>query len=215
MKIIPTVFAHNKKEFQLRFAKLLPISKSIQIDFMDGKFVKSRSISLNQIPNLKKFKNNFEAHLMAKNPEKYLSKLKQKGFKKVIFHVETASPEKISSSLELFVAINPETPIEKLIPFLPKVKGILVMGVHPGKEHQKFIPSVYKKISNLKRLNKKIQVDGGVNEKVAKKLAKLKVDFVNIGSFISASENPKESLNKLTKVFSKDSKTIGKDLNIL
>ena len=210
MKIIPTIFAHNKKEFTERFEKLAPISKALQIDFMDGKFVPAKSLTLKDIPNLKKYKNNFEAHLMTQNPEKYIPQLKKKGFKKIIFHIEaTKNPEKIikkirAIKLTLFIAINPETPTEKIIPYLEKVNGILFMGVHPGKEHQSFIPDVYKKIAQLRSQNKKIpiQVDGGATPQVIKKLVKLKVNYINSGSYISDSENPRQALKKLNAVFS-------------
>jgi len=84
--IIPTIFATNKKQFLERFKTLRPLSKNLQIDLMDGKFVKAKSISLSQIPNLKKYKNNFEAHLMTEFPQKRIPKLKSLGFKKFIFH---------------------------------------------------------------------------------------------------------------------------------
>lgn len=204
MRIIPTVFAHNKNEFDLRFQKLLPISKDLQIDFMDGKFVPAKSISLSQIPDLSKYKNNFEAHLMIKNPERYLQKLKSKGFKKVIFHLEsTANPQRVAKKITTlgmipFVAINPETAVKNLSE-LTFVKGILFMGVHPGKEHQKFINEVYKKIKNFRanNLNLLVQVDGGATPGVIRKLAELKVDFVNSGSYISNSNNPLATLSKL------------------
>jgi ribulose-phosphate 3-epimerase len=201
MKIIPTIFAHNKKEFDKRFNKLINISKNLQIDFMDGKFVPAKSVQLKDIPNLKKYKNNFEAHLMCFSPEKYILGLKNKGFKKVIFHIEaTKNPEKIIQKIkhlkmQPMIAINPETNVKDL----PKEVSVLLMGVHPGKEHQSFIQKVYNKIKELRKINKKtfIQVDGGVNEKFAKKLAKLKVNAVNSGSYISNSENPKKVYRKL------------------
>ena len=184
-------------------------AKNIQIDFMDGNFVNAKSVPLKDIPNLKKYDKNFEAHLMCLHPEKYLKKLKNKGFKKIIFHIEaTKNPEKTIKEIKKlkfisFIAINPETKIEKILPFLSKVSGILFLGVYPGKEHQKFILQVYKKIKKLKKINKKItiQVDGGINEKVAKKLAKLKVNIINSGSFISDSKNPKQMLKKLNARF--------------
>ena len=211
MKIIPTIFAHNKKEFSQRFKKILPIAKNIQIDFMDGKFVNSKSVSLEQIPNLKKYKNNFEAHLMVKNPEDYIKKLKQKDFKKIIFHIEaTKNPKEViqlikNQKLSPYLAINPETNIERILPYISEIKGVLFMGVHPGKEHQHFIAKVYKKISQLRKSNKKItiQVDGGINEKTIKKLALLGVSRINSGSFVADSENPKETLNKLNSIFIK------------
>ena len=206
--IIPTIFAQNKKEFQERFNKLIHISKNLQIDFMDRKFVPSNSISISQIPNLKKYKNNFEAHLMVKSPESWIKSLKQKGFRKIIIHYESVNPQKAlglskKNKLITFIAINPETPIKRILPFLRNVDGILFMGVHPGKEHQKFISSVYKKIKQLKKINKKIliQVDGGVNEKNISRLAKAGVNYVNSGSLISDSKNPKETYRVLSKIF--------------
>lgn len=203
--VIPTIFAKNKKEFNEKFSKLLPIARNIQIDFMDGKFVPAKSIKLSQVPNLKNYKNNFEAHLMVSKPEKYLTKLKQKGFKKIIFHIEaTNDPEKIIEKIKALkmrpmVAINPETPIEKI----PRRTPVLFMGVQPGKEHQTFISSVYKKIKSFREKNKKtkIQVDGGVTDKTTPMLAKAGADILNSGSFISEAENPKEAYKKLNTAF--------------
>ncbi|MEK6855167.1 MAG: ribulose-phosphate 3-epimerase [Nanoarchaeota archaeon] len=206
--IIPTVFSRSKKEFNVRLKKLIPISKNIHIDIMDGKFVKSRSVKLSRIPNLKNLGNIFEAHLMVYAPEKYLKKLKEKGFNKIIFHVESIKDKESINrikkhGLKTFIALNPETGIERIYPFLSQVQGVLVMGVHPGKEHQQFIPSVYIKIRKLRDKNKKIviQVDGGINEEILKKLAKLKVDLINSGSYISDSRNPKETFNSLNSLF--------------
>ncbi len=204
-KIIPTIFAHNEKEFRERFIKILPTSKNIQIDFMDGKFVKSKSLLPEKIPSLKKFNKNFEAHLMTKNPEKYLSTLKRKGFKKVIFHfqnsldVESITKKIRSLKMSPWLAFNPEVSIKRIIPNLKKTNGILLMGVHPGKENQKLIPSTIKKIQALKKLDKslKIQIDGGVNDKTVSSLAKAGADYLNSGSFISNAKNPKEAMRKL------------------
>ncbi|MFH1802124.1 MAG: ribulose-phosphate 3-epimerase [archaeon] len=203
--VIPTIFAKTKKEFNDRLARLSPISKNLQIDFMDGKFVKAKSISLKDIPDLKKFKNNFEAHLMCLHPEKYLSQLKKKGFKKVIFHIETTiHPEELiqkikNLKMKPMVAINPKTPIEKL----PKKVPVLFMGVNPGEESQSFIPTLYKKIKSFRQKNKRIaiQVDGGVSPRNAKRLAESGVDAINSGSYISEAENPIRSLEELKRLF--------------
>lgn len=209
MKVIPTVFAKNKKEFQERFKKLLPVSKNLQIDFMDGKFVKSKSVSLSQVPNLKKYKNNFEAHMMTHYPQKRLPKISRLGFKKFIFHLSAVkNPEQVIQrarkwKLSPWIAVNPEVKLHKVLPFLLKSDGVLFMGVHPGKEKQKFIPKTLDKIRELRAISKtvKIQVDGGINEKTAKQLAKAGVNIINSGSFVSEAENPKEALKKLQSAF--------------
>ncbi|MBU0907378.1 MAG: hypothetical protein KKD18_00320 [Nanoarchaeota archaeon] len=207
MKVIPTIFAHNKKEFKKRFEKILPITKNIQIDFMDGKFVESKSIQLRDIPNLKKYNKNFEAHLMCLHPERYLVSLKKKGFKKILFHIKsTDQPGEIVKrikmlKLKLFIAVNPTTTLNKIKLYTKAADGIMFMGVKPGRESQKFQVNVYQKISQFRKSNKKtiIQVDGGVNLIVAKKLSRLGVKIINTGSYISEAENPMVALMALKK----------------
>lgn len=206
-KIIPTVFAKTKIEFDKRFNKLTPFARDIQIDFMDGKFVKAKSVSLRDIPNLKKYKNNFEAHLMVKKLLLWINNLKDKGFKKIIFHYEALRNRDIIMNLiaqikrarmKAFIALNPETDINKIVCFLPYIDGVFLMGHEPGIEHIKLLPLIYKKIKSL-RYNKKliIQIDGGVNDKNIKKLANAGANIFNIGSFVADAENPLDALLRL------------------
>src|SRR3990167_2379229 len=144
-QIIPTIFAENKRDFKRRFEKALEFSDKIQIDFMDGKFVKSNSINLREMPDLKKYRaKSFEAHLMVYHPEKWIEQLKKKGFKKIIFHYEAVEEGEIS-----------------------RLNGILIMGVNPGKEGQKFLEETYQKIIILRKISKNldIEIDGGINDK--------------------------------------------------
>ncbi len=204
MKIIPTIFAHNSREFSKRFGVISKISKYAQIDFMDGKFVSAKSVDIGRIPKLR---GNFEAHLMVSNPRKYISKLKERGFRRVILHIESLSGEEIfeeinKNKMSTLLAINPETPISKLEPFLKRSGGVMFMGVHPGKEGQKFVRSVYGKIERFRKVHKNIfiQVDGGVNEKTILELEKRGVNAVNVGSYVSSGENPAEKLRELRRL---------------
>ena len=75
---------------------------------------------------------------MVFNPEKYIDKLAKKGFKKIIFHYEAVKDidnfiKKIKKKkLIPCIAINPETSIEKIKPFLNKINNVLIMTVKPG-----------------------------------------------------------------------------------
>jgi ribulose-phosphate 3-epimerase len=209
-RVIPTVFVKTKKDFDSRFEKLVGISKKIQIDFMDEKFVKVEGISLRDIPNLKKFKGwKFEAHLMVRNPEKWISGLKKKGFRKVIFHREAvgdvAKVIKIvkRSGMKVMLAINSKTGLGKIRDFLDDVDGVLLMGIEAGREGQKFDAKVYGKIRKLRKLKPKIliQVDGGVNDKTISKIVTAGVDYVNSGSYVSGAEESKTALKKLESSF--------------
>lgn len=208
--IIPTVFAKSKKEFDKRFFEVIKISKEVQIDFMDGHFVRSKGITLADVPSLKHFKNKFEAHLMVAHPETWIKRLKNKGFDKVIFHYESLkNGDEIKKlindihklDMEAFIAINPKTHEAKISDFLNFVDGVLIMGVHPGKENQKLMFKTYLKIKNIRNINRKIpiQIDGGVNFHNIRKLVEEGATILNSGSLIAQSENPKEILIELYK----------------
>ena len=213
-RVIPTVFAIDKGEFNERFNKLIKISGKIQIDLMDGKFVEVKSIELGELPNLRRYNNEFEVHLMAFNPESFILELKKKGFKKIIFHYEAIEDQdRIKNlikriqdfNLEAWIAINPETNIAEILPFIHKVDGVLFLGHAPGVEHMNLESNVVEKIEKLRKNAKrlKIQIDGGVNLDNIEKLGKMRVNYVNVGSFISNNSNPKKSLIELERRFAK------------
>jgi ribulose-phosphate 3-epimerase len=207
-EIIPTIFTQNKKSFTKRFRKISSTSKKIQIDIADGKFVSFKSIDINSIPSFSRSKLFLEAHLMVKNPEKYIESLRRKGFKKIIFHVETVDDDNFSMLTDRItalgmipvVAVNPETRISnKLLDKIYLTKFVLLMGVRPGKENQTLKKSTFNKIIKIKSFSKKIvvQVDGGVNPKTAKLLFRAGADILNSGSFIFESKNPKKAMEEL------------------
>ena len=175
---------------------------------MDGKFVKTKSFQPKDLPDLRKYKNSFEAHLMVKDPVKLFVTLKKKGFKKIVFHYEALkSDEKVEETINILqymnmdpvLAINPETKIEKIIPFLKKIKTIQIMGIKPGKEGQTLLSQTYKRITDLKKIKPslKIQIDGGVNETTAKKLVKSGANILTTGSFVITSKDPKKAIKIL------------------
>jgi ribulose-phosphate 3-epimerase len=208
-KVIPTVFAGTKNEFDKKFRKLFRVSHSLQIDLMDGKFVKRKGIRVEDGPNCHDFFGKFEAHLMVNYPSKYLEKLKKRGYKKVIFHIECKENAlrviKMIKKLKMkaWIALNPKTSIVSLENIVDKVDGVMFMGVFPGREGQKFVTSIYRKIMVFHKLHPKvkIQVDGGVNLETVGKLKDVGVNIVNSGSYVSESENPKKALKMLKKKF--------------
>jgi ribulose-phosphate 3-epimerase len=212
MNIIPTIFVKRGTSIIERFGKVVPIAKRIQIDIMDGVFVKSKSIVIEDIPDLLGYKKEFEAHLMTKNPENYIVKLKEKGFRRVIYHYESVASELDVKYVAAVIrrnkmipvlAINPETHVDVCFSLLKTIGHFLLMGVHPGEEKQTFIPGILDKVKELRHKSKSciIQVDGGVTPTIAKKLAKVGCSFVNSGSYISDAKNPAKAIQKLQEAF--------------
>ncbi|MBT3407483.1 hypothetical protein HN415_02250, partial [Candidatus Woesearchaeota archaeon] len=201
--------------FDTKFKKLYNITKELQIDFMDGKFVKNKSVDIKYVPNLKSYNKKYglkcEAHLMIKNPIKLISKLNQIGFKKILIHFSAfkTEVELINCLNEIkkykmipALVINPNIKLNLIEKLIPKFKTIMLMGVYPGAEGQSFVSTNYLKIKKLRQKFPKlnIQIDGGVNLKTIKKIVDSGANILNSGSFISSSDNPKNSLNILKKL---------------
>jgi ribulose-phosphate 3-epimerase len=148
---------------------------------------------------------------MAKSPKRYLDEAKNLGFKKIIFHYEALNNDEKrihiinkakSLNLKVFIALNPETDIKSIFPLLHLVDGVLLMGVHPGAEHQELLTETFSRIKKIRKYNQSIpiQIDGGVNLETIKKLRDSGATIFNSGSFVSSSDNPKEALKQLQEV---------------
>ena len=163
----------------------------VHIDFMDNKFVPNKSIEPSVID---KYPTNLhkEAHLMVSHPLEWIESLVKTGFERIIFHVESEDDinECIKSikskGLGVGLAINFETPIEKLTAFVHKIEVILVMTIKPGFQGQPFIPAALNKVKEIKSKNWPVSlgVDGHVRDENIKEVIKSGVDFVIAGSYL-------------------------------
>lgn len=205
-KIIPAILSHNIKDARIKIAQLEGVTKRVQVDIMDGKFVPSRSLRLGGLEIKDKFE--YEVHLMVLDPEKYLLTCARLGVKKVVFHIETIINAKNflkkaeRFKFELSAAINPKTPIKYLNPFLPTIKDILFLGVEPGESGQKFLSSVLNKIKIFKKQYPKISVgvDGGVNKRNIQKINSAGPNYFVVGSALFDSGKVIDNFTALKKL---------------
>ncbi len=143
------------------------------VDVMDGTFVPNLGIGIDMTASLRKHSDKFfDVHLMIVQPERYIERFIKAGADGVSFHVEAT--EKVEECIELIrkagkkvgIAINPDTPLDKIKPYLDKIDMALLMTVFPGYGGQKYIEDVNAKIQELRELMGEefdIEVDGGVN----------------------------------------------------
>ncbi len=93
---------------------------------------------------------------MVKKPIDYIEPSVNVGAFRIIFHIESDDDpleviEKIVQlKAEPGIAINPPTPVENIQQYLNMVNIVLVMGVNPGFQGQKFIPDVLSKVRFIK-----------------------------------------------------------------
>lgn len=205
-RIIPTIFAKKQQEFQERFERLMPIASEFQIDFMDGKFHSVKGVMPSQLKILPQ--KSFEAHMMVKEPHRYVDQAKKLGFQRYLFHIESQDSEaqtkllikKIhESGMKAGVVLNPKTSINKIKPFLKEADLVMFMGHEPGHENVGVDSQVYKKIRNLREQFPRlpIEVDGGVDEKTAARFKRAGATRLSVGSAISSAKDPRDALRKL------------------
>ncbi len=166
LEIIPAILVKSREELLSRIALVKDHVNIIQLDIMDGEFVPNKTIGLESLHDLPDA--NYEFHWMVFNPEKWIEKTP--GPHMHLVHVETISDfDKIRSVVKqaggrLGLAINPETPVEKVIPHLSDIEQVLVMTVRPGFSGQSYMVDMEEKIKKIRELgpSMNIEVDGGV-----------------------------------------------------
>ena len=142
----------------------------IHFDVMDGMFVPSISFGMPVLASIHDATEQFmDAHLMVQEPIRYVEAFQKAGADYVTVHLEACEDVKTTldkihaCGMKAGLAVNPETDVKELVPYLEDVEMILIMSVHPG-----FIPESLDKIRevramlNEKNLETDIQVDGGI-----------------------------------------------------
>lgn len=182
---------------------------ALHLDIMDGHFVPNLSFGPDVVALAKRTAPSFcrNVHLMMTRPDLYLEKFAAAGAETIQIHVEAdcdvaAALKRIRElGLRNAIVINPETPVEKLEPYLDMVDEALVMTVHPGYGGQKFITECLAKVSHLrlKCPELDIMVDGGVNGETAVMAVSAGANMLVAGSYLFGKENMKEAVDDMRR----------------
>ena len=191
-------------EVKKRIAQVELYVNWVQLDVMDGVFVDNKTWS--NPADLKNFKTQLklEVHLMIENPEKEIDNWLE-NVDRIIIHYEASENvkeiiEKVhKNGKQIGLAINPETSIDVVKPFLGDLDLVLCMTINPGWSGQEFKNEVLEKIKSLREIwpNHNIEVDGGINPETAKKVIKAGANLICANTYIFKSENIKEAIEDL------------------
>ncbi len=201
--IVPAILTDSLTDFTEKLAMLesFPKVTRVHIDFADHRFVSNGTILPAVLPSLP-IQYEFTAHLMVYDPESYLLDLQRVGFEIASFHYETAAGlsevEYLSKKIRALglkpqLAINPETPVEVVIPLLREIDRLHIMAVDPG-----FQGSPYhheeEKITFLRKhgFYGTIVVDGGIDKNKVRALLAAGADQLVVGSAIMRARNPRK-----------------------
>ncbi|MFA7286417.1 MAG: hypothetical protein WC052_02020 [Patescibacteria group bacterium] len=200
MVIIPSILTDSSQELISRVQSVAGLGLTVQVDFMDGQFVPTKSVSPDDLPELLRDVE-WEAHLMVRDPLSWSPPLYRLGVSRVYWHVEALDGvlrlPRPSSRIEHGLALRLETPVTAIESYVPSLTSLLLLSIEkPGYQGEVFSEAVYEKIRTVKARypQLKLTIDGGVKIEHMKPLSKLGVDRVAVGSTFWKFGDPKTVL---------------------
>lgn len=187
----------------------------LHFDVMDGAYVPSISFGMPVLQAVRRVTDKtLDVHLMIQEPERYVAEFVKCGADLITVHLETLKdPEKTFEMIhklgvKVGVAINPETSVHAVVPYLHLVDMVLIMTVHPGFGGQKYLDSCTEKIRVVrqaiesKKLATDVEVDGGINDETLKIVLEAGANVIVMGSSVfkgDAYENSKHFMDILNR----------------
>jgi len=169
-------------------------AEALHLDIMDGHFVPNLSFGPDVVALAQRVAPAFyrNVHLMLSRPDLYLEKFAAAGAQTLQVHVEADCDLHVelkrirALGVKPALVLNPETPVERLEPYLREADEFLVMTVHPGYGGQRFIAECLPKVTWLRaRLPEAdIMIDGGGNAETIPLAAKAGANQFVAGSYL-------------------------------
>ena len=184
----------------------------LHIDVMDGMFVPSISFGMPLIASIRKESRLFfDVHLMVQEPVRYIKEFVDTGADSLTVHVEACSDVKETlqqikaQNIKCGISLNPETPVDAVLPYLEFADLVLAMTVRPGFGGQKLIPETLEKVRFLTEIRKEkgfcyqIEVDGGVHLGNLQSVISAGVDIIVAGTAVFSGDIT-ENVKKVKEV---------------
>jgi len=205
--ITPSILAADFANLQDEIKSIEAFADWIQADVMDGHFVPGLSFGAPVIDDIKT-PLPIDVHLMVENPQDRIEEFLKAGAANITFHAEAVKESDQRKALikaiksggaTAGIAINPDTPLSEVDDCIDEVDLLLVMSVNPGFGGQSFIDEVLDKVreARSKHPDLMIQMDGGMDDKTAKKCIEAGADNLVSGSYIFGSDNREEAIASL------------------
>ncbi len=224
--IIPAIMPRDINDLQGKVAQVRGFVNFVQLDLMDGNFVKAQTWPYNDkdveffesimreeegLPYWEEM--NFEFDLMVRNAKDQMDTFLKLGPSRLVFHIEAEDQNEnafrdflegidlyIRENIEIGVAINTTTPVENIFPLIPHIDFVQCMGIeHDGYQGEAFDPRV---LEHLKVLHAKypeltLSVDGAVNAETITKLAQAGATRFVAGSAVWKGVDPCDAIEHL------------------
>jgi ribulose-phosphate 3-epimerase len=160
-----------------------PHADVIHVDVMDAHFVPPLTIGPVVVESLRPHTRlPLHCHLMVEAPANLFEDLQAAGTDMVTCHMETLEDPAETVALarkhefRVGLAVNPETPVDRVFPHLEEIDSVLVMTLYKtGYAGQPFNDDMLRKVEAARReidsrnLTVDIEVDGGINAETGRR----------------------------------------------
>ncbi len=198
------VSIHATDDFNADVIKELKGLDYIHVDVSDGVFTSFQNLNLEVFRILhERYDLPIIAHMMVINPLEFIEQIIEfvdifTFHKEIDGNIDEIIRKVKKRNKKVGLAINPNTNISEIQSYLGSIDLVLVMSVNPGGSGQKFIPNSVEKVNRLreykKRYNFLIDIDGGINLKIA---PELNVDIISSTSTILNAKDPNKVIESL------------------
>lgn len=204
MKILPSLASANPIRLWEEI-EALGSHEYLHFDVEDGNFVPNITFGMKTIKAAAKFGKVWDAHLMVTNPMEYIEPLAAAGCSAAAFHWEsTGYPLRIitairKNGMKAGIALNPNTEVTVLAPYLSRLDYVLIMTSEPDGEGDLFQKEMVKKVAWLvQNCGNSIEIiaDGGIGGEEFALLKAAKATGIVMGRTIFGSQNPYETIEK-------------------
>ena len=169
----------------------------LHVDVMDGHFVPNLTFGPKMVADLRRATRlPLDVHLMIDRPDAWIGRFVEAGATYVTVHVEAAPDPGAtlaairSAGARAGITLNPETAVERILPYLDQSDLVLVMSVHPGFGGQAFIPGALEKVRALRAAldargsAAELEVDGGIKPENARAVREAGASVLVAGSAV-------------------------------
>ena len=146
----------------------------IHVDVMDGHFVPNLTFGPGVVRALRRAVScPLDVHVMIEEPLRYAAPFLDAGADTYVFHVEAGDdPAAVIEAVRAHprgarpgITLNPDTPLDRLAPWLDRVDLVMIMSVHPGYGGQGFVDGSFERVEALRKeygYTGDLEIDGAI-----------------------------------------------------
>ena len=182
----------------------------LHLDVMDGHFAPNISFGPVIVEAARRVSRlPLDVQLMIEHPERYAEAFIKAGADHLTVHVEaeglTDQPAMLAFLRDLRrrkiragISVRPQTPVERLKPYLHEVDLVLIMTVEPGFGGQAFLPQTLGKIREVRQWYAgDVEVDGGINAETARQACEAGANVLVAGTSVFRSQDYRTAITAL------------------